>query len=337
MPTIKDVAKQAGVSVATVSRVLNKKGYVSKEAEKAVSAAIKKLDYRPNAVARSLYHKTSGMIGLVLPDISNPFFPELARAVEDVALAYGYTVVFCNTDEEVEKEQKYFEALKQKYVDGIILSTSSQEQEAYHQLDLPLVALDRILGENIPTVVSENRKGAELAATHLLDNGCRHLAHLRGPEGVGPADERYEGFMEVVRREKIPYIIKNAGFDMEKAKQTTLKLIRSNPSIDGIFAGSDITAAGAMHALAILGKKVPDDVKVIGFDGIPLGSMLVPGLTTIEQPIYKMGALAARLLIKQIEKNPHDKIYHELPVKLIVRGTTEEVKNDWKSDGSREH
>ncbi|PYZ92608.1 transcriptional regulator [Salipaludibacillus keqinensis] len=325
MTTMKDVAKHAGVSKATVSRVLNKKGYVSKEAEASVLKSIKELNYQPNSVARSLYHKTSGMIALVLPDISNPFFPELARAVEDVALAYGYTVVFCNTDEEIEKEKRYFEALQQKYVDGIILSTSSQAPDEYHKLDLPLVALDRFLGENIPTVVSENKRGGELATQHLLDNGCKNLAHLRGPEGVGPAEDRLEGFRKVVSKEKCSYTVRTAGFDMERAKQETYKLFQDKPDIDGIFAGSDITAAGALHALSTLGKKVPEEVKVIGFDGIPLGQMFVPGITTMEQSIYDMGALAARLLIKQIEKKPIENYIHEFPVHLVVRGTTEEV------------
>jgi LacI family transcriptional regulator len=322
MATIRDVAKKANVSVATVSRVLNNKGYVSEEAQKAVMAAIAALDYTPNSVARTLYNKSSGMIGLVLPDITNPFFPELARAVEDVALTYGYTVVLCNSDEEVAKEKKYFEALKQKYIDGIILTTSSLTPKDYDRLDLPMVALDRRIGDHIPTVVSENKQGACEATEHLLAKGCRYLAHLRGPKGVKTADERYKGFMEVVKRHRVEHVVLEAEFHIDKAEATARELFTTYPQVDGVFAGSDVTAAGVMKAAHTLNKKIPTDIRLIGFDGIPLGKMLVPALSTVEQSIYKMGALSARLLIKQIEKQPMPSMYYELPVTLIARETT---------------
>ncbi|WP_416147609.1 LacI family DNA-binding transcriptional regulator [Salipaludibacillus sp. HK11] len=322
MTTIRDVAKHANVSVATVSRVTNKKGYVSKEAEHAVLKSIKELNYRPNSVARSLYHKTSGMIGLVLPDISNPYFPELARAIEDVALTYGYTVVLCNTDEEIEKEKKYFDALKQKYVDGIILTTSSLSFDEYEELDLPIVALDRVIGDHIPTVVSNNREGGKTATEHLVKCDCKFLAHIRGPRGVNPADERYIGFKEVVNKLGIPNVVVDANFNIDQAEKVTREILTKNPKIDGIFASSDVMAAGVMKAAHTVGKKIPEDLKLVGFDGIPLGDMLVPSLTTVEQSIYKMGALSARLLIKQIEKVPLDSYYYELPTTLKERETT---------------
>ncbi|WP_184662869.1 LacI family DNA-binding transcriptional regulator [Texcoconibacillus texcoconensis] len=322
MTTIKDVANYANVSVATVSRVLNNKGYISKTAEEAVLKAIKELDYRPNSVARSLYHKTSNMIGLLMPDITNPFFPELARAVEDVAMSYGYTVVFCNTDEEMEKEKTYFEALKQKYVDGMILTTSNMDSTKYDEFDIPLVALDRIISERIPTVVSENKKGAMEATQHLIERDCKYIAHLRGPVGVRPADDRYNGFIEIAEKEGIGYVTADTQFSIELAEEKTLELFQSHPEIDGIFASSDVTAAGAMHALFKLNKQVPQDVKIVGFDGIPLGTMLVPSLTTIQQSIYKMGEKATQLLIDQIEQKAIDTYYHEFPTSLVVRHTT---------------
>ncbi|WP_096187179.1 LacI family DNA-binding transcriptional regulator [Evansella halocellulosilytica] len=322
MTTIRDVAKHANVSVATVSRVINKKGYVSKEAEKAVLASIKELNYQPNSVARSLYHKTSGMIGLILPDITNPFFPELARAIEDVALTYGYTVVLCNTDEEVEKERKYLDALKQKYVDGVILTTNQLTFNDYEQLDVPIVALDRVVSEQIPTVVSKNKDGAIEATEHLVKQGCQFLAHIRGPKGLGPADDRYLGFKEVVERRCLANIVIEADFHIDGSEKVTRELLEKHPSIDGIFASSDVTAAGVMKAAHTVGKRIPDDLQVVGFDGIPLGNMLVPSLTTVEQSIYEMGALSARLLIKQIEKKPLESFHYEVPTKLIVRETT---------------
>ncbi|SES06095.1 LacI family DNA-binding transcriptional regulator [Salisediminibacterium halotolerans] len=322
MTTIKDVAKYAEVSVATVSRVLNDRGYASAEARRRVLDAIEELNYQPNSVARSLYHKTSGMIGLFMPDITNPFFPELARAVEDVALEAGYTVVFCNTDEEEAKEKRYFDALKQKYVDGIILTASSQSASDYAQWDMPIVALDRVIGKHIPTVASDNKNGARQATIHLAERGCSFIAHLKGPAGVRPADDRAAGFEEVVKEKGLRSVVVQTNFSIKEAEQETLKLLADHPDIDGIFAASDVTAAGAMQALAQTGRSVPGDVKVIGFDGIPLCNMLVPSLTTVQQSIYQMGEKAAQLLIQQIEHGESESREHIFPVSLIIRETT---------------
>ncbi len=322
MATIRDVAKHANVSVATVSRVLNKKGYVSKDAEDAVQKAIRELNYQPSAVARTLYNKSSRMIGLILPDITNPFFPELARAIEDVALSYGYTVVLCNTDDNGEKEQQYISALKQKYVDGIIVVSNQPEVTDFSQLDVPIVALDRILSDKIPAVVSENEQGAIMATEHLIECGCKFIAHLRGPVGLTSADDRLRGFQQVVQNNGIASIVVNTDFHFEKSEEVAMNLLKQHPTIDGIFASSDITAAGALKAAHSLGKIVPTDLQVVGFDGIPLGKMLTPSLTTIEQPIYEIGMLGARTLIKKIENIDLDSSLYTLPTKLVVRGTT---------------
>lgn len=328
MTTIKDVAKYANVSVATVSRVINKKGYVSKDAEESVLQAIKELNYKPNSVARSLYHKTSKMIGLLIPDISNPFFPELARAVEDVALSYGYTVVICNTDEEVEKEQQYIEALKQKYIDGLILSTNQLTIDEYKSLNIPLVALDRSISDSVPKVAANNYKGAHEATTFLIKNGSSFIAHIRGPVGVKTADQRYKGFIEVVKEKEIAHVVVESEFTIAHAKKAALYLFERYPNVDAIFASSDIMAAGVMKAAKQIGKDIPTDLQLIGFDGIPLGEMLTPSLTTVVQPIYKMGALATRLLIKQIEKQSLETLYYELDTKLNIRETTRSEGND---------
>lgn len=322
MTTIRDVAKYAAVSVATVSRVMNEKGYVSKEAEVAVRRAIKDLNYKPNSVARSLYHKTSKMIGLLIPDISNPFFPELARAVEDVALTYGYTVVICNTDDDGEKERHYIDALKQKYVDGLIVATNQLKIEDYHDLQIPLVMLDRSNNASIPTVVSKNFEGAKQATELLIAKGSKFIAHIRGPHEVKTADDRYLGFKEVIEDHGIAHVVMEAEFNIISSKQVTQELFDRYPTIDGIFASSDVMAAGVMKAVKQLGKRIPEDVQLIGFDGIPLGEMLIPSLTTVAQPIYKMGALSARLLIKQIEKQPLDSINYELETKISLGETT---------------
>ncbi|MFA9457324.1 LacI family DNA-binding transcriptional regulator [Halalkalibacter sp. AB-rgal2] len=328
MTTIKDVAKYADVSVATVSRVLNKKGYVSKDAEIAVLKAIKDLNYKPNSVARSLYHKTSKMIGLLIPDISNPFFPELARAVEDVALTYGYTVVICNTDEDKRKEQQYVDALKQKYIDGLILSTNQLSIDDYKSLHVPLVALDRSISDSVPIVTANNFIGAQQATEYLIDNGSTFLVHLRGPVGVKTADQRYKGFKEVVEKKGIAHVVVESEFNIHHAKKTALNLFERYPSIDAIFASSDIMAAGVMKAAKQVGKEIPTDVQLIGFDGIPLGEMLTPSLSTVIQPIYEMGAISTRLLIKQIEKQPLETLHYELETQLNIRETTRSEEDE---------
>lgn len=192
MSTIKDVAKLAGVSVATVSRVLNKNGYVHEDTLKKVERAIEMLDYKPSTVARSLYNKKSRLIGLVVPNIVNPFFPEVARAVEDVAHKQGYTVVLCNSDESLEKEKQYIDVLRQNNVDGFIVATNPQNSVNYMNLSVPVVAIDRMFNERIPAVYADNYAGSQAATKLLIDKGCKHIAHIRGPRDVSTANERFE-------------------------------------------------------------------------------------------------------------------------------------------------
>ncbi|MEK5039803.1 LacI family DNA-binding transcriptional regulator [Sporosarcina sp. FSL K6-3457] len=322
MANIRDVAKKAGVSVATISRYLNKKGYVSKEAKEVIEQAIKDLNYKPNQVARSLSTKQTKFIGLIVPDIMNPFFPELARAVEDVALMYGYTVVLCNSDRKAEKEIHYIETLKQKYVAGFIVTTNQLQASHYQDLDLPIVALDRTIHTSIPTVSSNNKEGARMGTTYLLEQGCRNIVCLRGPEGLGPADDRLAGFLEAVKEKNITTHIIECPFHFEQSEKIAQEFLSDTKGIDGVFASSDVSAAGVLKAAHTLGIAVPDDLQVVGFDGITLGGMLTPGLTTVAQDVYKMGTLATRMLIKLIEGIELEDKEIQVPVKLVIRGTT---------------
>lgn len=340
MVTIKDVAKYANVSVATVSRVLNNKGQVSKETKKIVTDAINTLNYRPNLVARTLYKKSSSMIGLILPDITNPFFPALARAIEDKALSYGYTVILCNTDGSAKKELNYIASLEQKYIDGIIILTSQLEVDNLAQFNIPLVALDRFIKEDIPTVFAENEAGAMTATRHLIDVGCDFIVHLRGPKGITTADDREKGFLKVVKRSVVKYNVVEADFTVDSAEEVAYKLFEDYPDVNGIFAGSDLIAIGVMRAAYNLGISIPEELKIIGFDGIEFGSMLNPSLTTIKQPIYKMGELAVELLHKQIEDEELDEFSYEFPTELIKGHTTMErgIINEKTNDYShRKH
>lgn len=325
MATIRSVAKLAGVSVATVSRVLNQSGYVHMETEKKVLKAIKELNYAPSIVARSLNNKKTNTIGLILPDITNPFFPELARAIEDIMQLYGYTVVLCNSDGSIEKEKEYIDILKQKYIDGIIISSSNFiiDPELFSQI--PIVTLDRhVTSNNIPSVEGENYEGAKFATEFLLSTGCKRIAHLQGPKTIRNACERRNGYVDTLKAKGCfdENLVVAADYDMRKATKVTFEILERDPKIDGIFAGNDLMAIGALKAIQLRGLRVPDDISVIGFDGITLGEMVYPELTTIAQPIYDMGAIAARMLVKQIENVPLESTHYKLDVQLIERSTT---------------
>lgn len=322
--TIKDVAKHAGVSVATISRVLNNKGYVGAATRKKVEESIKELDYRPNEVARSLFKKQSKTIGLIVPDIMNPYFPELARAVEDIAVQLGYNVILCNSDENAEKELRYLEVLQQKYIDGIIVASNTLDAQTIFDLKIPVVSLDREISKDIPTIVVDNIKGAKKATLYLQKKGYQKIAHISGPHNIINANERTAGYREVVSNKpwfKESYI-SNGHYKMEAATDATLKLLALHPEIDGIFAANDTMAIGVMKAVHQLGLKIPEDIAVIGFDGIALSKAVTPELTTIEQPMYELGETAARMLIGLVEGKPLEKNYFKFDVNLLERDST---------------
>ncbi|RCX21540.1 LacI family transcriptional regulator [Fontibacillus phaseoli] len=324
MASIKDVAKLAGVSVATVSRVLNDKGYVGQHTREMVEQAIKELNYKPNEVARSLFKKQSNTIGLIVPDIMNPFFPELARAVEDTASKFGYNVILCNSDEDRLKEQAYLDTLQQNYVNGIIVSSNTMTANQIIELNIPVVSIDREISKGLPTIVVENMKGASEATRFLMNKGCSRIAHIRGPQGVVNAEERCEGYREVVHQESWfseSYIV-DGDYDMESSIEATLELLKTHPEIDGIFAANDIMAIGAMKAANQLGIRVPEELAIIGFDGIRLSSVTIPELTTIVQPIYELGEKATTMLVSLMNQQEVGQTYYKLDVELIERNST---------------
>lgn len=324
MASIKDVARLAGVSVATVSRVLNNKGYVGQSTREKVEKTIEQLNYKPNEVARSLFKKQSSTIGLIVPDIMNPFFPELARAVEDTAAKMGLNVILCNSDGNKKKEQAYLDMLKQQYVNGIIVSSNTLTAKQIKELNIPVVSIDREISKGLPTIVVENKLGASMATQYLKSIGRTEIGHIRGTKDVVNAEERYEGYKEVVSQEawfKESYIV-NGNYDMEEAIIATKKLLQAHPTIDGIFAANDVMAIGAMKAANQLGKKVPEQLSIIGFDGITLSAATIPELTTIEQPIYDMGQIATTILVNMMDQQMVEKTYYKLDVKLIEREST---------------
>ena len=323
MVTIKDVGKHAGVSVATVSRYLNSKGYVSEDAKRAIEMAIIELDYKPNQLARSLSTKKTNIIGLLVPDITNPFFPELARAVEDTAYTNGYTVVLCNSGEQKDREIHYIESLQQKYAAGFIVTTNQLEADYYRKISLPIVALDRRLDPAIPTVTTNNIDGATIATEYLIVRGCKHILCVRGPVGLDVAEDRFTGFMETMKNyPNISSDIITSQFDFDEAEKKVFDYLKTHEFVDGIFASSDVLAIGAMKAAHSLDVQIPGELQLVGFDGISMGKLLTPELTTVAQDIYKLGTAATELLIQKIEGHEIENNLTELPATLVIRSST---------------
>lgn len=326
--TIRDVAKLAGVSVATVSRVMNQKGYVNSETEQKVKKAMKQLQFEPNEMARGLAGKRTRTIALILPDISNPFFPGLARGVEDVAQQNGFTVILCNSDDMGVKERSYIEMLKKKYIDGIIFATNNLFQEDIERMEeaqIPFVVLDRAPITGAGCVIRVNNfGGAKLAVQHLLDIGCQKIAHVYGPQELITARERLAGYEEVAKTHAwyTPSLLIPGDFTIDGGIKAVAELLSKHPDVDGIFAGNDLMAVGVLKGLHRMGISVPDQVAVCGFDGVNLTEITQPELSTIAQPIYQIGELAANRLIERIQlsSNQHENI--ELDVSLIVREST---------------
>ncbi|MCP3773800.1 LacI family transcriptional regulator [Paenibacillus sp. MZ04-78.2] len=334
MATIRDVSKLAGVSVATVSRYLNKNGYVNEVTKLKVEQAIRTLQYQPNAIARGLAGKKTRTLALIFPDVTNPFFAELARAVEDVAQMYGYMVILCNSDNREDKEQNYIKVLKQRYVDGILFASynlRTDDVDALKDENIPLVMLDRAPRVASCTVVSSKHlEGANMAVQHLLDVGCKKIAHIYGPQETVTGRERFIGYEQSVKHFPwySPSLVEPGFFRLDGGMAAVENLMQRHPDIDGIFAGNDTMAIGALKKLQRMGIKVPDQVALCGFDGIDLTQIVEPEITTIAQPIYDMGMLSTRLLIKKIEGEIQEEQTHLFDVNIIVRGSTERNRHD---------
>ncbi|GIO29335.1 MULTISPECIES: LacI family DNA-binding transcriptional regulator [Paenibacillus] len=326
MATIRDVAKHAGVSVATVSRVINETGYVHEDTRKKVETAIRELHYTPNEVARSLYKRKSRLIGLLLPDITNPFFPELARGVEDEMQANDFRIIFGNSDENMKKEKDYIQTFVQNNVVGVIASTNHPDNDTYRKLNIPVVFLDRT-ADNRPSVYSDGREGGRMAAQEIVARGSKKVTVIRGPKHIRPAQDRYQGAVDVLKSERIAFnVIPTSSYSFTEAGNWARELFEKHPDTDGVIASNDIVATAVLHEALRLGKNVPEDVQIVGFDDIPLSTLLTPALTTIRQPAYDMGKAAASLLIQLIENENVDNKTIQMPVTFTERDTTRKVE-----------
>ncbi|HTG68342.1 MAG TPA: LacI family DNA-binding transcriptional regulator [Candidatus Udaeobacter sp.] len=325
MATIHDVAKIADVSVTTVSRVLNNRGYISEMTRTKVYKAMEDLNYQPNEIARSLLRKQSNVIGLIIPNVSHPFFSELANHVENYAYGLGFKMLLCNSQLDKVKEKDYIEMLKRNRVDGIIMGSHTLQVEEYINLSSPIVTIDRQISGDIPYISSDNFTGGRLAAELLINKGCKKIAHICGNlELQLLANQRTDAFQAVMKEKGIEHLIIQTDmnvFDQAQYEQIIHRLFQDHPDIDGIFATSDIIAAYAVKECAAAGKRIPSDVKIIGYDDINAARWMTPEITTLKQPIAEIGKTAVDLIVKQMSQEPFE-AENILPVTMIERATT---------------
>lgn len=321
MATIKDVAKKANVSVATVSRVINKKGYVNEETRALVENAIHQLNYIPNELARSLFNKHSKLIGVLVPHFDTQFYAELIEGIENAAMKLGYKIMLSNTQDNAKREKDYIHIYSQYNIDGIIVASNAHNVEQLIKSDLPIVTVDHILSENIPSITSNNILGGIIAAQKLISGGARYILELRGPSFLLTVSERSLGFRQVLVQNNIPYISYDTDL-LNPSIDVITQIIQDHPEIDGIFATSDFLAIHAQNILQKLGRKVPDEVQIVGFDNIVYTTLVSPTITTIEQPIRRMGELALESLVKLLNDESLGDFHSVLDVKLIEREST---------------
>lgn len=314
MATIRQVAAKAGVSVATVSRVLNKNGYVKEETLIKVEQAIKELDYTPNSVARTLFTKKSDTIGVLVPDITNPFFAELYKTIEKYAEKHGKHLFLFNSDYSLTKEKQFLKLVTARLIDSAVIVSDTLMESDLENIDIPLVTVDRKISEKIPSVSIDNYQGAKEAVRYLRKRKCRVIAHITGPEGNTTADQRKKGFLDEVNSQKIEYRMIQGSYDIKESVHTSIALLEQYPEIDGIFAGNDIIAVGLIKALSKINH--PNPLSIIGFDGIRLGEEITPEITTLSQPIDAMAEEAIDIILTN--KSQKHKVFD---VDLIIRET----------------
>ncbi len=324
--TIKDIAKEAGVSVTTVSRVLNNKPDVSDETKKNIKQIIDKLNYNPNSMARGLVLQKTFTIGLIIPDISNPFFPEIARGVEDAARKLGYSVLFYNTDNHHEEEKKAIDVLRGKQVDGLIVSLSIDNRNKLQELsnnEVHVVQIDRkVSGTNYSSIIIDNTLSAYKATSNLIELGHRRIAHLAGDLKTQTAQERLAGYKKALMDRNIEIdedLILYGNYTKDPAHDEIRLLLKREKRPTAIFAANDLMAVSIYKAIYECGLEIPADISVIGHDNIELSSLVTPTLTTMAQPKYKMGQLAAIFLIKDIEGKEYNHKDIVLDTELIER------------------
>lgn len=327
--TIREVAKRAGVSISTVSRVLNRRAhdYIRENTRQRVLKAIEQLNYKPDRRAQSLRGIATKIIGLIIPNRLNPYFEQLAQAIEEVCFDEGYGILLCNSDNNLERESIYLDLLERQKVDGIIISTVGLTKEKFNELiarGIPVVLIDEdVPGVNAPAVFANNYMGGCQATQHLIELGHRKIAFISGPMNLLSSRERYRGYCDTLIKYGIKVkkeLFKEGTFTYERGYKVTWELLDEKKEFTAIFCSNDLMAFGAMRAIQDRGKKVPRDYSIVGFDDMYFSSISNPQLTTVAQPVKEMAFRAFVALKKEISGEfSQEKKHQFLDTHLVVR------------------
>lgn len=326
MVTVKDVARRARVSTATVSRVINETRYVSEELRARVYQAMEELDYRPNVIARSLRRKATQNIGMIVPDIAYPFLAEVAKGVEDVGFKLGYNTILCESNGNLEREAACIDLLRAKQVDGIVFvaaGESSSHVQTLIRQGMPVVVCDRDLpGVAVDTVIADNAGSGYQATEHLIRLGHRRIGCIAGPQGLCISNERVDGYQRALQEHSVPVhedLIIHGDFRCRGGYEAMRELLALAEPPTAVFACNDLMAMGAICAASKRRLRIPQDIAIVGCDDISLASFTNPSLTTIAQPKHEMGAVAVEMLVRRIEDKDKPPTKRVLPTELVVR------------------
>lgn len=321
-----DVARDARVSVFTVSAVVNNKSHVGKKLRDRVEQAIRKLNYRPNLIARSLAKQRTHTIGMIVSDIANPFFPMVVRGAEDAAQKYGYNLLLCNSDDTLEKEEKQIELLLSKRVDGILLTKAAGDfrldlRKLITEMKIPFVLVMRTYPKlTQDAVISDDYRGAYDAVCHLARAGRRRIALVSGPLKISNAVARWEGFHDALRAQNLPFdekLVIEGDYRIESGYRAGLALFSHQP--DGIYVANHLMTIGLLRAAGEMRLRCPEDFGLVSFDDYPWLGVFHPKLTTVELPKHRLGSAAAELLIERINGSTKKAVVHKLQPELRIR------------------
>jgi len=309
--TIIDVARLADVSISTVSRVINRQGGVSDELGRRISNAIETLNYKPNSVAQALKSKSTRLIGAIIPSVSNPIFSVLTKSLDEAAERYGYSLLICNSDSSVEKEVKCLDTLVNRQVDGIIFDGMGLYDPRFsrvYEAGVPLIYIGRkIEGFPCSNVTVNNKKGAYMAVSYLIETGARRIGFIFGKhESISATEDRFQGYKEALQNNGIPFdealVVRTRDAQDDGGRYATRCLLDTVKDLDSIFVSNDLMALGCLNQLQLYGKKVPKEITVMGYDGIPYGRLMTPSLSTMIVPSKEMATAAVEMLTRRIDR-----------------------------------
>jgi len=331
-PTLKQVAEEAGVSISTVSRFLKNEDRVSLEKRRKIEEAMRNLGFKPRASQKN----EVATIALIIPDIENPFFASIVKIVELFLSRLEYSLLLGNSSNNTNLEEKYLEVFEEKRVSGILLVPSGPVDDSLvdklNSLTIPLVLLDRKLeGLKVPSIVSNNIEGGEMATRYLISLGRRKIAFISGRPGTSTSQDRMKGYLKALENNYIPFnedIVLEGDFSFTGGCEAANKIIKDNIEVNAIFAANDFMALGAIDSLRRAGIKIPEEISVVGYDDIWVAKIYQPSLTTIRQPIFEMCELAINILLKEINKDENTRLENIFRPELIVRESCSNLKEE---------